>query len=123
MPTLCPPALKFLASIRADRVSFTPGRRLCVYPTPTRLALLTLAETEESLSSWYLAAMPKRVLLLPAVQARLTKIPGARYLKESCRLKVPYSLSRFLDVKKQLLLLPTARGEMGLLKSMEDPLR
>lgn len=27
MPTLCPPALKFLASIRADRVSFTPAER------------------------------------------------------------------------------------------------
>lgn len=34
--------------------------------------LLTL--TEASLSSWYLAAIPKRVLLLPAVQARLTDV-------------------------------------------------
>lgn len=30
MPTLCPPALKFLPSIRAERVTFTPGRRLWV---------------------------------------------------------------------------------------------
>lgn len=30
MPTLCPPALKFFPSIRAERVTFTPGRRLWV---------------------------------------------------------------------------------------------
>lgn len=34
--------------------------------------LLTLMEA--SLSSWYLAAIPKRVLLLPAVHARLTAV-------------------------------------------------
>lgn len=31
-------------------------------------------EMEQSLSSWYLAAMPKRVLLLPAVHARFTAV-------------------------------------------------
>lgn len=29
-PTLCPPVLKFFPSIRADRVTFTPGLRVWV---------------------------------------------------------------------------------------------
>lgn len=33
-----------------------------------------LTDREESLSSWYLAPIPKRVLLLPAVQARFTAV-------------------------------------------------
>ncbi len=41
--------------------------------------LVPRTEKDASASIWYLAAMPKRVLLLPAVQARLTPVSSLSF--------------------------------------------
>lgn len=38
---------------------------------------MLLTDKDALESSWYLAAMPKRVLLLPAVQARFTAVSSS----------------------------------------------